>query len=233
MCPITIGAAVSGGTLTGSAAAAMGLTVIGTAVSAAGVGLSMYQSQQNMQFQAATARQQQDLAYRQAQQQQRFQNESIVNKHIGQVKAQQAASNAANMALFYGDQSANKAWISQQQKFKEVKDKAAFKSQTILAKMIGSKGRVLASGATGQSVGLLALDAERRGGFAQAEQDATVRSAEMAMGNSMETTRLKALSNANRIGSMLDFPVQAPQLSPEPMGIGKDLQLGIPAYSWG
>jgi len=231
MCPVSIGVAM--GAQAGTAAAAsLGMAAIGTAISAASVGISMYQAQQSMQFQADSARQQQDLAYRQAQQQQRFQNEQIVNKHIGQVKAQQAASNAANMAWFYGDQSANKAWVSQQQKFNEVKDKAAFKSQTILAKMIGSKGKVLASGATGQSVGLLALDAERRGGFAQAEQDATVRSAEMAMGNSMETTRIKALSNANKIGSMLDFPVQAPQLAPEPVGIGKDLELGIPAYSW-
>lgn len=208
------------------------IALAGLAISAVGIGVSVYQSQQSMKFQADMARQQQDLAYRQAQQQQRFTNEQIVNKHIGQVKAQQAAVNAANMAWFYGDQSANKAWVSQQQKFNEVKDAATFKSQNILAKMIGSKGKILASGATGQSVGLLALDAERRGGFAQAEQDATVRSAEMAMGNSMETTRIKALSNSNKIGSMLDFPVQTPQLSPEPIGIGKDLELGIPAYSW-
>jgi len=227
MCPITAAAAGSA-----SAALSANIAIAGLAVSAASTAIGMYQAQQNMKLTMDMARQQQDLSYRQAQQQQRFQNEQIVNKHIGQVKAQQAASNAANMAWFYGDQSANKAWVSQQQKFNEVKDKAAFKSQTILAKMIGSKGKVLASGATGQSVGLLALDAERRGGFAQAEQDATVRSAEMAMGNSMETTRIKALSNANKIGSMLDFPVQAPQLAPEPVGIGKDLELGIPAYSW-
>lgn len=208
------------------------IAMAGLAISAVGIGVSMYQSQQSMQFQADMARQQQDLSYRQAQQQQRFTNEQIVNKHIGQVKAQQEAFNAANLAWFYGDESANKAWVSQQLKFNEVKDKAAFKTQNIFAKMIGSKGKVLASGATGKSVGLLALDAERRGGFAQAEQDATVRSAEMAMGNSMETTRIKALSNSNKIGSMLDFPVQTPQLSPEPIGIGKDLELGIPAYSW-
>tara|TARA_R100001082_G_C4363450_1_gene160598 strand:- start:235 stop:906 length:672 start_codon:yes stop_codon:yes gene_type:complete len=208
------------------------VAIAGLAISAVGIGVSMYQSQQNMKFQAAMARQQQDLAYRQAQQQQRFTNEQIVNKHIGQVKAQQEAFNAANLAWFYGDESANKAWVSQQLKFNEVKDKAAFKTQNIFAKMIGSKGRVLASGATGKSVGLLALDAERRGGFAQAEQDATVRSAELAMGNSMETTRLKAYSNANKIGSMLDFPVQTPTLSPQPIGIGKDLELGIPAYNW-
>jgi len=208
------------------------IALAGLAISAASIGVSMYQSQQSMQFQAEMTKQQQDLSYRQAQQQQRFTNEQIVNKHIGQVKAQQAASNAANTAWFYGDQSANSAWVSQQQKFKEAKDAATFKTQNIFAKMIGSRGKILATGVTGQSVGLLALDAERRGGFAQAEQDATVRSAEMAMGNSMETTRLKALSNSNKIGSMLDFPVVAPRLSPQPIGIGKDLELGIPSYNW-
>ena len=231
MCPVTIGVAL-GASTAGGAAATLGIAAIGTAVAAVGTAVSMYQAQQNMEFQAASARQQQDLAYRQAQQQQRFQNESIVNKHIGQVKAQQAGSNAALMAYYYGDMSVNQAYVDSQLKFKEAKDKAAFKSQSILAKMIGSKGRVLASGATGQSVGLLALDAERRGGFAQAEQDATVRSAEMAMGSSMEKNRLKALSQSNTIGSKLDFPVQAPQLAPQPIGIGRDLNLGVPSYNW-
>ena len=227
MCPVTAAAAGSAG-----AALSANIAIAGIAVSAISTGIGMYQAQQSMQFQAASARQQQDLAYRQAQQQQRFQNESIVNKHIGQVKAQQASSNAAMMAYYYGDMSVNQAYVDSQLKFKEAKDKAAFKSQSILAKMIGSKGKVLASGATGQSVGLLALDAERRGGFAQAEQDATVRSAEMAMGSSMEKNRLKALSQANTIGSKLDFPVQAPQLAPQPIGIGQDLNLGVPSYNW-
>lgn len=201
-------------------------------VSAVGTAASIYQAQQGMALQVKQARQSQDLAFRNAQKQQRFQNEQIVQTHIGQVKAQQAATEAANMAYYYGDESANKAYVSQQLKFKEAQNKAAFKTQEILAKVIGSKGKVLASGATGQSVGLLALDAERRGGFAQTEQDATIRSAEMALGESMETTRLKALSNANTIGSKLDFPVQTPTLAPQPTGIGRDLQLGIPAYSW-
>ena len=208
------------------------LAAASLAVSAIGTAASIIQAQQSMALQAAQARRSMDIAYRNAQKQQRFQNEAIVQKHIGQVKAQQAATNAANMAYYYGDKSANTAYVSQQLKLKEASNKAAFKTQEILAKVIGSKGKVIASGATGQSVGLLALDAERRGGFAQAEQDATVRSAEMAMGESMETTRLKALSNINTIGSQLDFPVQTPTLAPQPTGIGRDLQLGIPAYNW-
>ena len=221
---------------TGAEIAAAGvsakLAAASLAVRAISAGLGIIQARQGMAMQAAQYKQSQDLAYRNAQKQQRFQNEALVAKHIGQVKAQQAATTAANMAYYYGDKSANAAYVSQQIKLKEATDKAAFKSQSFFAKSIGAQGKVLASGATGQSVGLLALDAERRRGFAQAEQDATVRSAEMAMGSSNEQTRLKALSNANTIGSRLDFPVTAPNLAPQPTGIGKDLQLGIPAYNW-
>ncbi|AGG54534.1 internal virion protein [Cyanophage SS120-1] len=231
MCFAAIGVA-AGATAGTAAATTTGVAIAGLAVSAAAAGLGIVQAQQSAQFQADSARQQQDLAYRQAQQQTSFQNQALVNKHIGQVKAQQAKNLAANYAYYYGDQSANQSYISQQLKFKEASDKAAFKSQEIYAKQIGSKGKILATGARGKSVGLLALDAERRAGFAQSQQDATVRSAEMAMGTSMEGTRLKALSNINTIGSRVDFPVQAPQLAPEPVGIGENLNLGIPSYNW-
>ncbi len=92
--------------------------------------------------------------------------------------------------------------------------------------------KLLTGGATGQSVGLLALNEERRQGFALAEQNASLRSAEMAMGNSMEETRLKALSNINVIASKTPTPVMTPTLAPQPIGIGKDLELGIPSYNW-
>ena len=207
--------------------------VAGVVVSAIGSAASIYQGMQNMNLTVASAKQNQDLSYRQSQQQQNFQNQAIVQKHIGDVRAQQAAQDAANMAFYYGDQAANAAYVSQQEKLNEVKTKAAFKSQEIYAKAIGAKGKILSSGLTGQSVGLLALNEERRQGFALAEQNATIRSAEMAMGNSNEETRLKALSNINTIASRVPSPVSTPTLSPQPIGIGKDLGLGIPSYNWG
>ena len=207
--------------------------IAGVVVSAVGSAASIYQGMQGMQLQVDMAKQNQDLAYRQAQQQQNFQNQAIVQKHIGDVKAQQAAANAASMAYYYGDQAANAAFVSQQEKLKEVRTKAAFKTQEIYAKAIGAKGKILSEGQTGQSIGLLALNEERREGFALAEQNATIRSAEMAMGNSMEETRLKALSNINTIASRVPLPVSTPTLSPQPIGIGKDLGLGIPSYNWG
>ena len=206
--------------------------IAGVVVSAVGTAASLYQGMQNMQLTVDMARQQQDLSYRQAQQQQNFQNQAIVQKHIGDVKAQQAAQLAAEKAYFFGDQAANAAFVSQQEKLKEIQTKAAFKSQEIYAKQIGGKGRILAEGGIGQSIGLLALNEERLAGFALAEQNASLRSAEMAMGNSMEETRLKALSNINVIASKTPTPVMTPTLAPQPIGIGKDLELGIPSYNW-
>ena len=206
--------------------------IAGVVVSGVSSAASIYQGIQGMQLQVEMAQQQQDLAYRQAQQQQNFQNQAIVQKHIGDVKAQQASVKAAELAYYYGDNAANASYVAQQQKLKEIQNKAAFKTQEIYAKAIGGKGSVLASGATGQSVGLLALNEERRQGFALAEQTATLRSAENAMGNSMEAINLKALSNVNTIASRTDPSVTAPQLSPQPIGIGKDLGLGIPSYNW-
>lgn len=206
--------------------------IAGVWVAGIGTAASLYQGMQNMALSVEMATQQQDLAFRQAQQQQNFQNKATIQKHIGDVKAQQAASLAAEKAFFYGDQAANASYVSQQEKFKEIQTKAAFKAQEIYAKSIGGKGRILASGATGQSIGLLALNEERLAGFALAEQNATVRSAEMALGNSMEGTRLKALSNINTIASKTPTPVMAPTLAPKPIGIGEDLGLGIPSYNW-
>lgn len=230
MCFAALGAAAGAGSAT---ATATGLQIAGLAVSAASSVFGIVQAQQSATMQANMAKQQQDIAFRQAQVQNRFQNESIINKHIGAVKASNAKNLAAQNAYFYGDQSANASYISQQQKLKEVRDKAAFKTQEIYAKSIGAQGKVLASGQRGISVGLLSLDAERRAGFAEAEQSATVRSASMAMGTSAESTRLKALSNINTIASRTDLPVQAAQLQATPIGVGKDLNLGIPSYNWG
>ena len=208
------------------------IALAGLAVAAAGTTASIIQAQQSASFTAASQRQQMDLSYQQAQRQTFYQNEGMVNKHIGQVKAFNAASFAANKGYFYGDEAANKSYISQQLKLKEIRDKARFKSLNIYAKSIGAKGRVLAAGGRGQSIGLLALDADRRAGLAQAEVNASLRSANLASAIAGESTWLQATSAKNKIGSKLGHPIRAPQLAPEPMGIGKDLGLGIPSYNW-
>lgn len=61
-------------------------------------------------------------------------------------------------------EAANRVYIGEQSQLAEKRKEAAFKAQTILAKSIGAKGSILATGRTGQSVGLLALDTERQAG---------------------------------------------------------------------
>ena len=69
-------------------------------------------------------------------------------------------------------EAANRVYIAEQQQLSEKRKEAAFQAQTILAKSIGAKGSILATGRTGQSVGLLALDTERQAGVATAQQEA-------------------------------------------------------------
>ena len=54
--------------------------IAGVVVSGVSSAASLYQGIQGMQLQVEMAQQQQDLAYRQAQQQQNFQNQAIVQK---------------------------------------------------------------------------------------------------------------------------------------------------------
>ena len=233
MCPPAIGAAVAPATAGTAAAATVGLQVMSLAVAAAGTAAGIAQAQQGMNMQVSMARQQQDLAFRQAQQQAQVQNLGVMQRHIGEVKTQQAQFLAAQNQFFYNDQAANSKYVADQIKLKEARDKASFRAQTIYAKSIGSKGSVLASGLTGQSIGLLALDAERKGGFARSQQDATIRSAEDYAVRSMETARLESESQNNIAASRVGLPVQAPTFAPEPIGIGKDLEIsGVPAYNW-
>ena len=67
---------------------------------------------------------------------------------------------------------ANRVYIAEQAQLSEKRKEAAFQAQTILAKSIGAKGQILATGRTGQSVGLLVLDAERQKGRQTAQQNA-------------------------------------------------------------
>ena len=100
------------------------------------------------------------------------------------------------------------------------------------AKSIGGQGKVLASGATGQSVGLLALDAERQAGFGTAAETAKLESKAAQAGTQMDIVQDQAQSSINNAYSRLIPPTAAAQLEAMPVGMGKDLNLGIPEYNW-
>ena len=140
----------------------MCVPVLGLIVSAVGTVAGISQAQQSMDMQAQQQQQQLDLQYQQAQQQAYQQNKQVVADHKGRINQEIASRGACEQQLQNNNSAANKVYVQEQAKLKEVRDKAAFQAQANYAKAIGAQGKVLATGATGQSVGLLMNDAERQ-----------------------------------------------------------------------
>lgn len=210
----------------------MCVAVAGLVVSAIGTVAGIAQSAASMQMQADQYKQQMDLQYQQAQQQANQQNKQIQADHQGRIRQEIAARNAYEQQLVNNNNAANKSYVQEQAKLQEAKAQAAFKAQSNYIKSIGAQGKVLASGASGQSIGLLARDAERQEGFATAQASAGLRSAEAQSAVGMDIAFEQAKSANNQAWNRLPTPTQAPVFADKPVGIGKDLGLGIPAYDW-
>ena len=202
------------------------IPALSLAVSAIGTGVGIIQAQQSANMQAAQAQQQIDLQAQQRAEQAQLANKQALTQYKGQVRAQQESTRAYYKQLDNINSSANKTYVQEQAKLEEAKTKAAFKNQAILAKSIGVQGKILASGATGQSVGLLALDAERQAGFAQAQQNASVDSAAVQSAISQDIAFDQAQSAANQAFNRTPPPSQAPILDPYGMA-----GLEIPSYA--
>ncbi len=214
------------------AAAASTLSAISTVGGLASSAFGIMQSQQQAALQQQQAIQSMDLQYRQAQQQTAQENQARANKYVGEVRAQQAQRRSYYEQLTNNNEALNKSFNQEQVKLNEAKDAAAFKSQANYAKAIGAKGKIMAGGMSGQSIGLLALDVDRQKGFNDAEQNATLRSAEAQAAIGMDSAYTQAKSANNQAYSKLTPNVQPPLMAPKPMGIGTDLDLGIPTYNW-
>lgn len=235
MCVIT--AAMMGGSAVAAmganiALAGLGIAAVSTVTSTMQANTQAQIAQQQANAEAERNRQQLDLQYQQAQKQAYANNQQIVARHIADVRAQQASRQAFEQQRVYNQQASDRVYQAEQAKFVSAKKAAAFKMQEIYAKQIGSMGSVLATGRTGQSVGLLAMDASRQAGFAEAEQKASVGSAYDKVAIGMQLASDKQLSSDNVAYSNLLQPIQAPIFEPEPVGEGTDLELGIPAYNW-
>lgn len=193
---------------------AAGLAAASQVVGMIGTVAGIAQAQQSAAMQAAQAQQQIDLQARQRAEQAQLQNKQALMQQQGQARAEQAAKLSYYKNLDNINSAANKTYVQEQTKLQEARTKAAFKNQSILAKSIGAQGKLLASGATGQSVGLLALDAERQAGFAQAQQNASVDSAAIQGAITQDVAFDQAQSSANQAFSRLPAPTQAPVLDP-------------------
>lgn len=221
MCVVTAGVGA-----TAAAASAATATNIGLAISAISTVASIAQAQQAAQMQAAQARTQMEMQTRQRAESARLANQQALTQQQGQARQEKASKLAYYKNLDNINQAVNKTYVQEQAKREDARVKAAFKSQAILAKSIGTQGKILASGATGQSVGLLALDADRQAGFAQAQQNASVESADIQSSITQDIAFAQAQSSANQAFSRTSAPTQAPIL--DPYGIAG---LEIPSYA--
>lgn len=205
-------------------AAAAALSTASTAVGMIGTVAGIAQAQQSAAFQ----QQQANLALQQQRDQAEVANQQAANQVVGEAAQRQKQSEFYNQQVLNNQTSATKAQLQEQTKLDEARTKAAFQAQNIYAKSIGTKGTVLASGATGQSIGLLALDADRQAGLGMAEQDATVRSAARQAEVGSQAAQDAMTSANNQAFSQLSIPTAGPVMQRSPGGG----PLEAPSYDW-
>ena len=211
-----------------AATAASAQAIAGLAISAG----SLAHSISTANYQTRVAQRRADIQHQNQQLQQNYENQKTVSNHIAAIRAQQAADLAGQKDIINANTAANKAYVSEQIKKQDARAAAAFKMQDIYAKQIGAKGLVFATGGTGQSIGLLALDAERKGGFAAAKElaskDSLYQQSDIQTSN-IETQRQ---SKVNIALASIPAPVQAAVFAPDITG-EYPLDLRKPTYDFG
>ena len=113
-------------------------------------------------------------------------------------------------------EAANRVYISEQQQLSEKRKESAFQAQTILAKSIGTKGSILATGRTGQSIGLLVIDAERQAGRATVQQEAMLKSDYDSALISMDNAFQQNLEGDRQADAQVGFNPEMPYLPQMP-----------------
>lgn len=205
-------------------------TVALAGVVVSGIGTAASIAQAN--YQAKVAERRAEITHQNQQLQQNYENKNTVNNHIAAIRSQQAADLAGQRDVINANTAANKAYVAEQIKKNDARTAAAFKMQDIYAKQIGAKGSVFATGQTGQSIGLLAMDAERKGGLATvkelASKDSLYQQSDINMSN-IETQRQ---SKVNIALASIPAPVQAVVLPPDITG-EYPLDLPKPTYDFG
>jgi hypothetical protein len=126
------------------------VTSIGTAISGGIQSIAAYSQEQQAVAQQNMMAMRQDMLAQQQFQQQRFSYEMSERAYQDQIK--------------FNSEAANRAYVSEQNKLRAEQRKASEEAQQLLIQSMQRQGTVLASGRTGQSIGLLAADAEREYG---------------------------------------------------------------------
>ena len=124
------------------------------------------------------------------------------------------------------NEEANRVYTAEQARLEGKRKEAAFEAQSILAKSIGAKGTILASGRTGQSIGLLINDVERQAGIQKAQQTAMLESDRVAsiigMDNAFAANRAANEQAASQVGFNPEMPY-LPSMPQVPTFVGFEI----------
>ena len=191
--------------------------------------LQQRQGQQAYNLQVEQANNQMLNAYQQQQKQVLNERAQLMRQNEIDRLAFQRGKEQADEQTRLNNEAANRTYVQEQNKLNEARKKAAFEQQAILAKSIGAKGRILAAGRTGQSIGLLVNDVERQAGFATAQEAATLDSKEDAAAIGMDSAFIRAQSMNNQAFSNIPFQPQDPYLPAFP-DAPNFVGLDIPSY---
>jgi hypothetical protein len=160
---------------------------------------------------ASYSQQQQEVAYQNSVNQQRYQAE---------VQAYERSVVATKEQYRLNAESANRAYVSEQNKLRAEYQKAITEQQTLLTSSLQAQGTVLASGRTGQSVGLLMSDAERQYGRDLATLGVNLAWTENDFFNNTQAIFNEAQSQNNVVASNQMLKPSAPIPVPGPSALG-------------
>ena len=179
---------------------------------------------QNLQTQLDYQAQLQQRSYQGLQDQLAYQVD--LNKSI-------ASQQYVNTQLTLNKEATSRAMMAEQQKLNDAQAQAAFEGQRLLATNLQTQGTVLSSGRTGQSIGLLVNDAERRYG-----QDSAIlnRNADMAYGDYQNNSAMAVLrqlsADAEATSRLLPEPIKPMSLPSLPKPVLADLPEYGPTASY-
>ncbi len=187
-----MGTIVGATAFAGSAMSAIGQHQAQSAAVARSNAIAQQQYQQQLQISAA-------------------QDQEKARQYEAQLKEANAARNAYHRQVTANQAEANRALAASAANLKQKSAAAAFESQRAVTKAIQAQGSVLATGMSGQSFLLQAMDAQRQLGFEQAQINQTLYDAATAAGVEREGVLLD--QTAANVAAWNNLP--AAPLSPE------------------
>jgi hypothetical protein len=155
-------------------------------------------------------------AHKQQQRQVINQRAQIISQNEIDRTLYQTTTEEARDQNLLNNEAANRTYIAEQAKLNEVRQKALFEQQNIIARSIGAKGTILAAGRSGQSIGLLLQDVDRQAGFAESQEMASLDSARDQAIISMDAAYLQNQSSNNKAASSIGANPKDPYLPKMP-----------------